>query len=186
MLKKLAPMLALSLVAVSTSALADEDHAPLVFRAGIEGTAGVGVHFADTNPMISTFAAFGARGQLGIQRGIVGACLTLDAQSIYGPEKGVSLGLGIMNDYTFLDDHFTIGAGVGFGPRVLSGPYGTRVLGEWWPDLRIAWNPIVTAGEDNGGYRRKALVIGLDLRGVLATGSNVFFAPFATIGYQAF
>lgn len=171
---------------VSSTALAAEDSAPLVFRGGIDGTIGGGIHFADANPKTSSFAAFGARGQIGFQRGLFGSAVTLDAQSLYGPEKGLSLGLGIMSDFTFLDDHFTFGAGVGFGPRILSGPSGTKVLGEWWPDLRIAWNPVVSAGEDNNGYRRKALVIGLDIRTTLATDSNLFFAPFATIGYQAF
>ena len=143
----------------------------------------------------------GVQGQLGAQiNNNWGVYAVPSFDIVFGSVGGVNLGFAVMVDYT-LDDSLTFGVGpdtdaflaIGGGGGSVSAVggalYGAR--------LHFGWNPALS---HEGGVRRKALTIGVDVRllggaAAFATvtsssssggGGTFVLAPMLTIGYNAF
>jgi hypothetical protein len=169
------------------------------FRGGIEMDGGL------FKPPVGALGAIGPSGQIGYQiNNEVGIYGTPGFTILFGDAGGVDFNVGLVVDYTFFDDQFTIGAGPEAGAFLFVGSTAAGGGAGYGGRLHFAWNAIVSRGDD--GIRRKALVIGLDARFIIgpeatATASNNFltgatsgsvsntgftFAPLLSIGYVAF
>lgn len=183
---------------LSTSLAHAEEDGPR-FRGGIslEGGALLPSHVA--------LGAVGPQGQLGVQvDNLLGIYAVPAFDILFGPAGGVDLTFAVMADFTLLDDVLTVGGGLDSGVFAAIGGNGTSAAAAAGAQYGVrghaAWNALVTKGPN--GIRRKALVVGLDLRflvgpegseTVTATGGSVsasthgfVFSPMVTVGYVAF
>lgn len=156
----------------------------------------------------ATLGAIGPIGHLGVQiNNLIGVYLMPGFDVLFGPAGGVNFNGPVIVDFTFLDNRLTLGIGPDFGFYAAAGvssngKQATGVAGvQYGARGRIAFNAIVGIGEN--GYRRKALVIALDLRALIGPAASATtnangtssgtasttafgFAPMLSIGYEAF
>jgi hypothetical protein len=178
------------------------------FRGGI---------FLDAGGLIASGAndgMIGPHGELGVQiNNLVGIYATPGFGILFGASGGLDIGTGLMADFTILNDVLTVGGGLDLGAFAAFGSTSALAGAGYGGRIHVAWNAIVSKGEN--GYRRKALVLALDLRfivgpggsastggcsvltaetggcnpaaaGASASGSEFFFFPVASLGYSAF
>ncbi len=181
-----------SLVMISgmdTASAREPDGARIRYGVAVEG----GGLFS---PGIVDLGTLGLQAQLGVQFNHLVGVYVAPSFDIVGGDRhsGFQIGGALLIDFT-IHDFFTIGIGpdlAGFttmGRGELAGGvlFGSR--------LHLALNPIV--GFDRNGVRRRALMIGVDLRLVTAGGAAVLSSrggaadeivasPTLMIGYQAF
>jgi len=173
---------------------APSDHARFRGGIGLEG----GQLIA---PGTFNFTNVALDAQLGVQiNNAVGIYVEPNLGAIVGNAAGLSLGVGLLADYTGLaGDAITLGGGVetklavAFGDTSGGGAFYGGVV-------HFAWNAVVGHGED--GVRRRALVIGVDVHllvgpaigakvdddGQSASANATSFAlqPMLTLSYVAF
>jgi hypothetical protein len=122
---------------------------------------GVDLRFgAQINDLIGVYA----QPQLGFYAGSAGAIIG----------AGGLAGASVVVDFTPVDYFF---AGVGAGYGILNNPGGAEI------HFRVGAYPLVSRSDE--GIRRKALMIGADLRLHMVSGIT-FVAPTVSIGYEAF
>lgn len=144
------------------------------FRGGVSGGGGALIGAG------LTLGMGGFDGRMGVQINDLIGVYAQPQLSIYGGSAGFLSGVGgiaggtAVVDFTFIDQIF-VGAGAGYA--VLNNPHGPVV------HIRAGGYPLFGYGED--GIRRKGLMLGADLRLHIVSG-EVFVAPMASIGYEAF
>jgi hypothetical protein len=177
------------------------------FRGGIDLEGGV-----LAVPSVINLGTLGLRAQMGVQiNNNWGVYFQPSFDGLFGPLGGVSVGAGVMVDYTFN----RLPISVGIGPEAMafvalgasncdaqgnctSGS--AAAGGSWGARLHFAYYPVMVRYA--GSPRRRALAIGFDLRildggfasatntatgsqtGAAATG--VGLSPMVSIGYTAF
>jgi len=149
--------------------------------------------------------AIGPQGQLGVQiNNLIGVYGVPAFDILFGPAGGVDLTFAALVDFTLLEDVLTVGGGLDSGVFAAFGASGTSAAAaagaQYGVRGHVAWNAIVSKGAN--GIRRRALVVGLDLRALLgpeasatanangtsgsASTTGFVFSPMVTIGYLAF
>ena len=137
--------------------------------------------------------------ELGIQiSNFVGLYLTGGADIIFGPFGGIHASMGILTDFTLLNDALTLGLGLDMGGLVglnLGSDLGATAGAGYGMRLRACWNFSVERSSTEA--RRSATFVGLDLRllgGLLlsgsestgGSGSNFFISPMVLVGWRGF
>ncbi len=167
------------------------------FRGGIALEAGL------LMPPGATLGAFGPRGELGVQiNNLVGIYAVPGFDILAGSASGVNIYGAVLVDFTLLDDRLTVGAGPDVGSFFALGSGGGGAAGgAEGVRVHVGWNAILGKGERGG--RRKALTVGLDLRGLVgpsasatvsngmltsasASNNGFVFSPMLSVGYTAF
>ncbi len=173
---------------------------------GVRFRGGIALEGGALLPNGVSLGAIGPQGQIGVQiNHLVGVYAVPAFDILFGPAGGVDFTFAVMADFTILNDQLTVGAGLDSGVYAALGSSGTSAAGaagaQYGARLHAAWNAYLVRGEN--GIRRKALVVGLDLRflvgpeaaastngngGVTGSGSadGLVFSPMVTVGYQAF
>jgi hypothetical protein len=165
------------------------------FRGGIELDAGL------FKPPAGALGAIGPSGQIGVQiNNLIGVYAVPGFDILFGSAGGLDATMGVVVDFTLLDDAITVGAGPEIGAFAF---FGTNAAGGgagYGGRLHFAWNALVSKGAN--GIRRHGLVVGLDARfiigpeatasvsgdGATVSGSTTgfTFAPLLSVGYVAF
>ncbi len=181
---------AVALLLVSQSAWAGDDGPDGVrFRGGISAEGG-----ALLLPGIINLGVAGVQGQLGVQiNHLIGVYVVPAFDIVFGPMGGINLAGAALIDFTF-KNIFTVGAGPDVGTFVaLSLGAGAAAGAGYGGRIHLALN---LGGRGDDGIRRRAFVIGADLRllyGGSATSTasgaaitRFIIAPMLTLGYLAF
>ncbi len=163
---------------------------------GVRFRGGVGLEVGGlfiTNLVGANLGAIGVQSQLGVQLNRNwGVYATPGFDIAFGDGTGVTLGAGVLADYTFTGIPIGVAAGPTFGTLLAVGGDGGGAAGVYYgAKLRGAWYPIMV----QNGFRRKALYVSLDLsilgfgvsNGVETVSTGIILvSPMASVGYQAF
>jgi hypothetical protein len=173
---------------------------------GVRFRGGIALEGGALMPSGIALGAIGPRGELGVQiNNFIGVYFVPGFDILFGPAGGLNLFAAALVDFTILDDRLTLGVGPDVGAFVAFGASGTSAAAAAGADkgarLHVGWNALITKSEH--GARRKALTVGLDLRGLVGPeasatanvngmstssgSSNGFvFSPMLSVGYTAF
>jgi hypothetical protein len=172
------------------------------FRGGIQLEGGL------FKPPSGALGAIGPAGQIGWQiNNLIGVYAVPGFDILFGSAGGLEIGSAVMVDFTILDDQLTVGGGPEFGAFAYFGSTAAGGGAGYGGRLRAQYNAFISKGPD--GVRRKALVVGLDLRFIIgpeataaadcglgcgasgvgsssASTTGFTFAPLLSVGYVAF